>query len=384
MKLLVAISWYYPARKSGGPAVSVSNLATLLGDDASFYVVTSDHDFGETAAYPGISKGWNRVGSAQVRYLPDAQINASELRRILCEVQPDCVLLNSLFGYRFTVPMLRLCRKMEIPVWLAPRGELCENAFDKALKKKVYIRLLSRFLRDRGTFYLSTSAEESEAIRKRIGKIPAERIARINNVPTIPEARPKAFPKQKGALRCVFLSRIQRKKNLLFALECLSGVDAQVIFDIYGPQEEPEYWKQCEEKIRTLPANIKVCYCGIAEKEQVHEIFSQYDVFLFPTLSENYGHVIVEALLSGCPVLISDQTPWEQLDDYGCGYALPLNHAQAFTEKLNAYAQMDDDRYRLCVEGCQKYTQAKLNLAELKENYLAVLQKISKSGKKRG
>jgi hypothetical protein len=44
---------------------------------------------------------------------------------------------------------------------------------------------------------------------------------------------------------------------------------------------------------------------------------AEYDLFLFPTLGENYGHVISEALASGCPVVISDQTPWRNLEAEG-------------------------------------------------------------------
>lgn len=42
MKILIAVKWYYPGKESGGPAVSVRNLCSLLEDNASFYILTSD------------------------------------------------------------------------------------------------------------------------------------------------------------------------------------------------------------------------------------------------------------------------------------------------------------------------------------------------------
>lgn len=38
----------------------------------------------------------------------------------------------------------------------------------------------------------------------------------------------------------------------------------------------------------------------MVDSQEVVETFSQYDVFLFPTKGENYGHVIFEALAGGC------------------------------------------------------------------------------------
>jgi glycosyltransferase involved in cell wall biosynthesis len=57
-------------------------------------------------------------------------------------------------------------------------------------------------------------------------------------------------------------------------------------------------------------------------------------LFLFPTFSENYGHVILEALLSGCPVLISDQTFWRNLEKEGVGWDVSLDNPQLFRDVL--------------------------------------------------
>ena len=37
-----------------------------------------------------------------------------------------------------------------------------------------------------------------------------------------------------------------------------------------------------------LPQNVTYSYCGVADAEKVIEAFAKYDVFLFPTLGENY------------------------------------------------------------------------------------------------
>ena len=141
----------------------------------------------------------------------------------------------------------------------------------------------------------------------------------------------------------VFISRIHPKKNLLYAIECLSDVSGEVHFDIYGSIENKEYWEECKKAIELLPDNIHVQYCGLVEHDKVHDVFSNYDAFLFPTLSENYGHVIAEALLSGCPVIISDQTPWTDVNNFGVGKAISLTDKKVMSNAVQAIVDMDND-----------------------------------------
>ena len=56
-----------------------------------------------------------------------------------------------------------------------------------------------------------------------------------------------------------------------------------------------------------------------APKNQVISTFGLYDAFVFPTLGENFGHVIAESLASSCPVICSDQTPWTPVLEAGGG-----------------------------------------------------------------
>ncbi|MGC4099092.1 MAG: hypothetical protein QM706_18430 [Nitrospira sp.] len=51
--------------------------------------------------------------------------------------------------------------------------------------------------------------------------------------------------------------------------------------------------------------------------------------------------MIVEALLAGCPVLISDQTPWRDLQTKGVGWDLSLADPQRFREVLQSCIDMD-------------------------------------------
>jgi glycosyltransferase involved in cell wall biosynthesis len=64
------------------------------------------------------------------------------------------------------------------------------------------------------------------------------------------------------------------------------------------------------------------------------------DLFFLPTLGENFGHAIFEALSSGVPVLISDRTPWQNLASQSAGWSFPLHEPQAFVASIETLAAM--------------------------------------------
>ena len=105
----------------------------------------------------------------------------------------------------------------------------------------------------------------------------------------------------------------------------------------------------------SLPANIKVQYLGAIAYEQVADVLAEHDLFFFPTHGENFGHVILEAFASGCPVLISDQTPWQDLKGKGVGWNLPLNRPDLFHEALHACLEMDEELLKSFSERAKKY-----------------------------
>jgi glycosyltransferase involved in cell wall biosynthesis len=135
-------------------------------------------------------------------------------------------------------------------------------------------------------------------------------------------------------------------KNLDGALRILAKTQDHVILDIYGPNEDPSYWKECQSLIEQLPGNLQISYLGPILHEQVADTLSQYHVLFLPTLGENYGHIIVEALQSGCLVIISDRTPWRNLAQAHVGWDLPLESTASFVSAIHEAAQMDEAKFR--------------------------------------
>ena len=351
MRILTFVGYYFPGYKAGGPIRTLANMVDRLGDEFQFKIITADRDFGDTKPYPGIRiDGWNSVGKADVFYMSPGRRSLSDFRRPLCSTEYDVLYLNSFFSPHFTIKPLLLRRLGLIPdrpLIIAPRGEFSPGALGlKSLKKLVYITVARAFGLYKGAGWQASSEHEETDIRQWFGS--NARVIIAPNLPPLINAadKPKAVKgKTKGCLKIIFLSRISRMKNLDGALDMLKELKGKVEFNIYGPMEDKLYWAECQKIISSLPENIKVKYRGSIAHDKVGAVMREHDLFLFPTLGENFGHVILEALCAGCPVLISDQTPWRDLEEKGVGWDLPLSKPEMFQEVLQKCVDMNDEEY---------------------------------------
>lgn len=374
MKILIIMAGFFPGKKYGGPPVSIDNFCSLMKEH-DCYIITKNHEKGDSTPYKDVLPGWNNRQNCKVIYLPDTSYAKDNFEKIINEINPDVLYLQGLFQ-TCVLPCLLLAKKYGVPVLLAPRGELCSGALNiKKWKKLSYIKAVRILGLVKNVHWQSTSDEETEAIKK-LMKASDDHIHQLNNIPSIPKKEYPRREKVAGEGKYVFLSRIHPKKNLLFAISLFKSIQGVVEFDIYGPIEDKDYWNQCQEEIKKLPENVQVRYKGLVGHDQVHEVFSQYDAFLFPTLSENYGHVIAESLIVGTPVIISDQTPWRHLEEAGAGWDLSLDNDQTFIKAINIIIASTDDDSRAFHEKAYRYVQSNMKLNELLKTYRAVFNRI--------
>jgi glycosyltransferase involved in cell wall biosynthesis len=354
-RILVLADWYLPGTKAGGTVSAIANLIELVGDEFRFHVITRDRDLAEKSPYAGVQTDrWIPVGKASVLYTSD--LSFSNLRRHILDIAPNLIYLNSFFS-PWTRKILLLRRLGLLPaseVVLAPQGEFSAGALSlKRVRKWLYQRVTkgTGLYRDL-TWHACSDLEKLQITAAGIanGTPSRERLVVTPNVPSPHMAelpaesqRPK---KQPGAVRLIFLSRISRMKNLHFALNSLTAVRGQVEFEIVGPAEDAGYWAECQEQIRALPRNIAVTCAGPVRHEQVSRTFFQHHFLVLPTLGENFGYAILEALAAGCPVLISDQTPWRNLQAAGVGWDLPLGRFDLWQSALQECIAMDDASYQ--------------------------------------
>ena len=378
MRILTFCEYYLPGYKAGGPIKTILNMVEQLGDEFQFSIITRDRDSGDLSSYSDvIINCWQKVGKAEVLYLNPKQRKLNNLRNILNSNTYDLIYLNSFFS-PFTRNIL-LLRNLgfipNTPIIIAPRGEFSKGALNiKRYKKYPYIKLANLWgLYHHLTWQVSSEYEKNELLHW----ISAKLIIVAADLPSVPSHISQTqvrHSKSIETLHIVFLSRISRMKNLDYALSQLQRIKGTVRFHIYGPLEDKKYWLECQQIIKKLPDNITVEYMGTVKPNQVLNIFSQYHLFFLPTLGENFGHVILEALTVGCPVLISDRTAWKGLEKKGIGWDVPLEHPEQFQNILHQCSNMDEKTFSKLSHCAYTFAQKYLNDDTVIEQNRALFQ----------
>jgi len=339
LTILAISSHYLPGYKGGGPIKTIKNLFDQAGDEITFKLITSDRDLGDTTPYTSVTCGaWNQVGNASVFYAQPGKTGYAQIARQLRAKDYDVVYLNSFFSPRFSFFPLLLAKALRQKLVLGPRGEFSEGALSlKSAKKSVFIKVFKLLGLHRGTVFQASSDYEADDLRRALGANVDIHVAEDIGAQEFAE---NLKPRKSGPLNAVFVSRISPMKNLLAAIEILQRVQQPLVYDIYGPIEDQDYWRDCEKAIAALPPHIQVQHKGELTPDVVVKTMANYDVFFMPTKGENYSHVITEAFCAGLPALIADTTPWRNLQNLGIGWDLPLNNPDAFSAALDELAIM--------------------------------------------
>ncbi len=103
--------------------------------------------------------------------------------------------------------------------------------------------------------------------------------------------------------RLLFVGHLQRRKGLEFLLQALAKCQAQNIsLDVVGDGPERD---SCEQLAARLHLS-HVTFHGFKQKDDLPKHYAAADVFVFPSLQEIFGLVMVEAAAAGLPIIASE------------------------------------------------------------------------------
>ena len=376
IRILISATGYFPAKRYGGPPISIRNFCNLVGDKCDCSIITRDHEYQEKMRLEGIEEGWQHYGSCQVLYLRSENLGLLRYLKIIDEIKPQLIYINSLFDARFTIPLLICGRIRKIPCLIAPRGELAHQAVSrKAYKKKPYLKIFRLLFLNNRVWFQASSHIETMDISKRI-EGSESRIVLLPNIPSVPNTIEPKTAKSIGELSIIFLGRIMDIKNLSYAIDVISQLHGRVRFNIYGPIEDEEYWKDCLNKIKGLPEEISVVYHGEIKHKDVFNAYKQNDILFLPSKIESYGQAIAESFYAGVPVVISNRTPWKEVQKYNCGYSGSLNDKEAFIRIVQKYIDMSDTEFQECSRSAIAYIKEKSNISTIKDTYIDFLNNV--------
>jgi glycosyltransferase involved in cell wall biosynthesis len=350
MRILTYCATYLPGYKAGGPLRTIAGLVRRLGPEFEFWVLTRDHDKGDSAPYPDVKLSeWTEHGGARVYYAPERELTLAGVRRIAASARPDLHYVNGFFAPTFA--MLPVAFKSvrllaPAPMILAPRGEFSLGALEiKSRRKTAVLSVLRRLPGYKAVTWQASAEPEAEDIRR---QFPEARVVIAGDLTDPPRPPTDARgPKIPGRISLAYVSRVTPKKNLALAIRLLGRVKGDVDYHVYGPFDEPAYAARCREEAARLPPNVRVEFHGDVPHATVVTELARHHAFLMPTMGENFGHAILEALLAGCVTIIGDQTPWAGLAARGAGWDLPVTDEDGFVRAIQRVIDMDAPTFAL-------------------------------------
>jgi len=302
-------------KKDGGPSRSVPlfvrGLAEIGVDVTLMFVKSNDMNL---HALEGTS--------AKIHILPQ-NYKRNELENFVAEEK-----FNVIHGQCIWEPIFHYMRviadKFNIPFLLSPRGTLEPWCLQHhKWKKKLAMWLYQRKDLDRCKCIYATADLEARHIRDLGFERPLCVIPNGIKTEDYPCRSSRAIVKK----QVLFLSRIHQKKGIEILINAWNMIyashkDWNLVIAGNGDQS---YIESLKKKI----INLKLDMC-VEIKDPVFgsakiDLYQSSSLFVLPSYSENFGMVIAEAMSCGVPVITTNNTPWEILNETSTGWCIPLS-----------------------------------------------------------
>lgn len=195
--------------------------------------------------------------------------------------------------------------------------------------KKIHVALLSNI---RGIF------PETEKLKHKLVQQYG-----FNNITVLPNFRihsfTPSFKQDPNIFKIVFMARITRMKGIDVVFKLAERVERQkplsppIIIDFYGPvgKGEEKYFTMQLKKTKV------VSYKGVLEPEKIYSTLDQYDCLVLPTRykSEGFPGTILDAYISGVPVIVSNYPNASEIVDAGkTGFIFEMGEEEGFYQYI--------------------------------------------------
>jgi glycosyltransferase involved in cell wall biosynthesis len=142
-----------------------------------------------------------------------------------------------------------------------------------------------------------------------------------------------------NVVNLIYAGRISRDKNLDFLLEVYDVIfnkylDTKIRLYIIG---DGPYYDKLEKRCR----NKGVVFTGKLKHNELIRYYNMGDLFLFPSNTDTFGMVVLEAQACGLPVVVSDiGGPKEIIVDGTTGFIAKANDLKNWVEKVSYYIDL--------------------------------------------
>lgn len=358
---------------AAGVFASIDGLVAQLGrrdrlDLSLIHAVAAAGGQGADWAIPNVShRAWRHRGPAFFCYGPD-------LQSLLPSRSTSIMHQHGLWQYP-SIACARQQRRFGVRRVVSPHGMLHPWALQvRPLRKRLAWSAYERRSAAEADVFHATAPAEAGYIRDRGLHQPIAVIAHGVDVPHEP---PHV---RRGDVRtALFLSRLhpgKRVEDLLAAWRRVKPAGWRLV--IAGPDHDGQ--RAALESLATgFGIDDVVRFVGPVHGATKDQCFRDADLFILPSLSENFGIVVAEALAFGVPVITTTGTPWRQLPVHGCGWWIPPG-AEPLATALDEAVSMDEDALAAMGRRGWEYARSDLTWDRVATQYEALYRWLADGG----
>jgi glycosyltransferase involved in cell wall biosynthesis len=348
MKILYVIANL--AARYGGSTTACLDIAqamAMAGHEVKIYTTNQD---GATELDVPINQPVYKNG-VEIRYFPIRSPRfwgtswdlALALRSVIS--QSDIVHTHSLYLFHGTVTAY-FCRQMQIPLVISPHGSLDPYIYKRhRLRKRIMEFCFEhRNIQKAHAIHFITT-EEQRLAQSYIFGTKSFVVPLGLNIQDY--ARPATswrsqYPHLENKKIILFFGRINFKKGLDILVKAFATVArtrSDVHLVIAGPDNEG-YAEQVKKWLEEAKLSDRSTFTGLLEGDSKLAALYDSDLFVLPSYSENFGISVVEAMICGLPVIISDQVNiWRAIDTNQAGRVCPCDPDRFAAEILELLAK---------------------------------------------
>lgn len=228
----------------------------------------------------------------------------AELRKAVPDF--DLIHLHSVFLWPTWVAA-RIARRSKIPYLISPRGMLVKDLVERKSKllKLAWIRFIERrTFASADAVHVTTRKELHELRWFRLSLPP---VLTVPNGIDESEVEPwvEVGESTEGQVFALFLGRINWKKGLDRLIRAWALVPGTKL--IIAGNDESSYQRELECLAEEVGVSDRVRFIGFVEGCEKWRLFRQAALFILPSYSENFGNAVLEAMLMGCPVVVTPE-----------------------------------------------------------------------------
>jgi starch synthase len=148
--------------------------------------------------------------------------------------------------------------------------------------------------------------------------------------------KPTLNQKKSGPLRFIYAGNVTVRKGVPLLVEAWSKAalrDAEL--SLVG------YWGVAESKRRSLPPGVR--WIPPCSSQALRDHYRGSDVFVFPTYSDGFGLVLLEAMACGLPAIASEASIGPEIITTGSGFVAASGDLDRMVELLRWFNQHRDE-----------------------------------------